>query len=462
MAKNLAKKLSISSRSLRPQLIIAFCLMSIIPILALLNFIFPSVLPKNFLLAIIVSIILMALLGFIVVKRIVDPIIEINSEVKVIANGELSHQINIAREDEIGELSHSLNTLTQRIKSNMDELKIYGERTKEINLQINRQVIALNGVLQISNLITKSAHLKDVFEVTISKLAQMAESSLALIVLRKPDGGFEVVSQYGIGSQTSSALTMSSNRGLLSHLLSASKPFLKVDETLQGGVVEELMNILGARNVLMYPVLMQGKPSGIMIIGNKLEKFKYSDDDVELMSIFAKQLSIAVENDFLTHKVKDLEVKDALTGLFNRHYIVVRFEEEIMRAISLQQPCSLIAVVLANLPVYRQTFGDSAADEILVKIGSLLKNSVRELDRVARLEEGNFCLVLPQKNKRQAEHVSAQIREKITELLQETGSQKQIAFNMGVVENPIDGADAANLLKKALEIAGARTAETKA
>jgi hypothetical protein len=80
---NLSKKLSIASRSLRPQLIIAFCLMSIIPILALLNFVFPSLLPKNYLLIIVFVVVIMSLLGFIVVKRIVDPIIEINSEVKV-------------------------------------------------------------------------------------------------------------------------------------------------------------------------------------------------------------------------------------------------------------------------------------------------------------------------------------------------------------------------------------------
>ncbi|MFA5038497.1 MAG: diguanylate cyclase [Candidatus Omnitrophota bacterium] len=461
MAKNIAKKLSISSRSLRPQLIIAFCLMSIIPILALLNFVFPSVLPRNFLLIIIVTIVLLSILGFIVIKRIIDPIIEINSEVKVIANGELSHQINISREDEIGELGQSLNQLTQRIKSNMDELKIYGERTKEINLQINRQVIALNGLLQISNLITKSAHLKDVFDVTISKLAQMAQSSLAVLIFKKQDG-FDVAAQYGVSDEVVAGLMMSSNSGLLYHLLAASKPFLKVDEAVQGGVAEELLKILDARNLLIYPVLVQGKPHGICIIGNQLEKFRYTNDDVELLSIFAKQLSIAVENDFLSHKVKDLEVKDALTGLFNKRYVIMRFEEEILRAISLQQPCSLVVVALSNVVFFRQNFGDAAADEALVKVASLLKAFVREIDRAARLEEGIFCIVFPQKNKRQAEHIAEQIKEKLTQTLQDADQRKRLAFNLSVVENPIDGADAAVLLQKALEIAGVRTAGPKA
>jgi diguanylate cyclase (GGDEF)-like protein len=451
---NLTKKLSIASRSLRPQLIIAFCLMSIIPILALLNFVFPSLLPKNYLAIIIFAIVIMSLLGFIVVKRIVDPIIEINSEVKVIASGELSHQINISREDEIGELSHSLNQMTQRIKSNMDELKIYGERTKDINLQINRQVIALNGLLQISNLITKNAHLKDVYEVTISKLAQMANSSLAILIFKK-DEGFEVSAQYGLGEETVSCLMMASNSGLLFHLLAASKPFLKVDDTTQGGISEEFMKLLGARNLLVYPILMQGKPHGIIAIGNMLDKFKYSNDDVELMSIFAKQLSIAVENDFLTQKVRDLEVKDALTGLFNKRYITVRFEEEIMRAISLQEPCSFVAVVVNNMQEYRKAYGDAAADDVLVRVAALLKSSIREIDRAARLDEGVFGIVLPQKNKRQAEHVAEQFKDKLRAAFQGADMKKKVQFGFSIVENPIDGADSLTLLRKAMELSGA-------
>lgn len=451
---NLTKKLSIASRSLRPQLIIAFCLMSIIPILALLNFVFPSLLPKNYLAIIIFAIVIMSLLGFIVVKRIVDPIIEINSEVKVIASGELSHQINISREDEIGELSHSLNQMTQRIKNNMDELKIYGERTKDINLQINRQVIALNGLLQISNLITKNAHLKDVYEVTISKLAQMANSSLAVLIFKK-DEGFEVSAQYGLGEETVSCLMMASNSGLLFHLLAASKPFLKVDDTTQGGISEEFMKLLGARNLLVYPILMQGKPHGIIAIGNMLDKFKYSNDDVELMSIFAKQLSIAVENDFLTQKVRDLEVKDALTGLFNKRYITVRFEEEIMRAISLQEPCSFVAVVVNNMQEYRKAYGDAAADDVLVRVAALLKSSIREIDRAARLDEGVFGIVLPQKNKRQAEHVAEQFKDKLRAAFQGADMKKKVQFGFSIVENPIDGADSLTLLRKAMELSGA-------
>ena len=58
------KKMSIMSRSLRPQLVVAFCIMSVIPILALLYLIFSGVLALNILLPVLGAVIVLSLLGF--------------------------------------------------------------------------------------------------------------------------------------------------------------------------------------------------------------------------------------------------------------------------------------------------------------------------------------------------------------------------------------------------------------
>ncbi len=448
MAK-LGKKMSISSRSLRPQLIIAFCLMSVIPILALLNFIFPSLFPRGPLPAIIITVIAMSFLGFTLIKRIIDLIIEISSEARIIANGELSRTINIARDDEIGELSTALNQLTQHIKGNMDELRIYGERTKEINLQINKQVIALSGLLQISNLITQNAELKDVFEITISKLAQVASSSLAFVLLKKDDN-FETVTHYGLKADILAAMKLPANVYLFNNLLT-DKPYFKTDANAQAGGAIELLKTLNARNLLIYPILVQGKVGGFVGMGNQLNNFKYSDEDIELLSIFAKQLSIALENDFLSRKVKDLEIKDALTGLYNRRYIVARLDEEILRAISRQRPCAFITLKVKNLKDVQLRSGNLAAEDTLIKTASVLKSCAGEIDRVGRIAGDEFGMVLPEKNKRAAQNLALQINEKVLLAFREQEPDRQAIVQLSVVENPIDGADAPSLMQKAEE-----------
>ncbi len=440
-------RLSITSRSLRPQLLIAFCLMSVIPLLACLNLVFPSIFPRSSVGVIIIVVSFLSLLGFFVVKRIVDPIIEISSEMKVVANGEVSRRLNISRNDEIGDLSNALNQMTQRIKDDMDELKIYGERTKDINLQINKQVIVLNGLLQISSLVTKGAVLKEIFEISISRLAQVANSTLAFILLEENEG-YRVVGHYGFEAEVLATVEMPSNYHFINNLLFGTLP-LKVDAANREASSSELLKFFGARNLLAYPVLMHGRVAGILGIGNGYEKFNYTKDDEDLMNIFTKQISIALENDFLNRKVQDLETKDALTGLYNKRYMVARLDEEILRAISHQQPCSLILLQLGNLKELYLKGGSAMAEEALRKVASVLKSGTSEIDRVGRLEERIFGVVLPEKNKRKAQVLGAKLIEQTESIFRKEDPSKRPSFQLSVVENPIDGVDAQFLFEKA-------------
>ena len=440
-------KMSIASRPLRPQLVIAFCLMSVIPILTCLNFVFPSVFPKTSALIIMAVIFVISLLGFFIVKHMIDPIIEISSEMRVVANGEVSRKLNIQRNDEIGDLSNALNLLTQHIKDNMDELKIYGERTKDINLQINKQVIVLNGLLQISNLVAKGAPLHEIFETAISRLAQVANSSVALIFLQENEG-VELVGHYGLETSVLATLQVPSSHHLFKNLLDEKLP-LKVEGALHAGSVSELIKLLGVRNFLAYPISRHRKTVGVLGIGNTREHFRYTKDEEDLMNIFVKHISIALENDFLNRKVQDLEIRDAQTGLFNRRYILSRLDEEILRAISHQQPCSFILLQLNNLKELYLLGGNAMAEEVLHKVADTLKAGTSEIDRVGRIEERIFAVVLPEKNKRKAQAAAQKLVEQIESIFQKEEPSKRPSFLMSVVENPIDGVDARTLLEKA-------------
>ena len=81
---------------------------------------------------------------------------------KIIAKGDLSREIEVQGEDEIGELGATLNILSRRIRENVDELKSYGERTKEINMEISKKVLVLSNLLQIGNLISQGSPLDDI------------------------------------------------------------------------------------------------------------------------------------------------------------------------------------------------------------------------------------------------------------------------------------------------------------
>lgn len=442
------RKMSLTSRSLRTQLLVAFCLMSVIPILALLNYIFPSSFPRAPWPFVAFALVAMILLGFLLVKRIVDPILEITSQVKGIANGEVSRQISIARDDELGELSNALNQMTQHIKNHMDELKIYGERTKEINIQVNKQVNALSGLLQISNLIAKGTALKDIFEIAISRLTQVGNSSLAFLTFVQGEG-FEVKAHFGLDAETLAAI-VDPGEHFIFQVAFDVKHYLKIDKNAPRGAAEGLLKVFKAQNMLVYPIFIQNKPFGLLGVGNQLGGYEYLEDDVELINIFVKQLAIAIENDLLLRKVQDLEVKDPLTDLYNRRYMFTRLEEEILRAISHQQPCSFIDVKIKNLAEIQAKSGQGAKEELLRNMANLLKANVSNvnIDKVGRMDDDEFAMILPEKNKRQAQEVSALIHEKIQQTFRNFEPLKKPDVLITISENPIDGPDAASLIEK--------------
>ena len=51
------------------------------------------------------------------------PVIRISKEATLIAKGDLSREIQIAREDELGELGTALNEMTLKIRNSVEELK---------------------------------------------------------------------------------------------------------------------------------------------------------------------------------------------------------------------------------------------------------------------------------------------------------------------------------------------------
>lgn len=447
----MAKKSFIGSRSLRPQLFIAFCLMSIIPILSLCNFIFPSIFRHGDAGIIVVTAIVLALSGFFLIKRIIDSIIRLNSEMKSIASGELSRQICVKGDDEIGEMSFAVNQLTSHIKDNMDELKIYGERTKDINAKINKQLVALSGVLQIGNFISSKTSLKDIFDTTISRIAQITGSSMAFILLES-ENRLGIAAQFGLAADAITAIQLQSNEYVLNSIRNI-KIAVRISEPNSSSPNGDLLKILNAKNIAIHPLFVCGKPEGFLGIASNAQG-GYSEDDAELLDVFTKQLAVAVENDYLSKKVDDLEVKDSLTGLFNRRYIADRLEEEILRSISHQRPCAFIVLKIMGLRETKEKSGQMVVEDMLRRCAEILKSSLSEFDRVGRIEYDEFGLVFPEKNKIRAEALAKQLKHKVEEALDVSHAEKKYGVSVVVVENPIDGSDAAALMEKAKRLLG--------
>lgn len=450
----------LASQSLKYKLKISFYLMSILPILICLYIVSNYILPANigFKIDIAVSVLIsifIAAVGFMIIRQIVERIIAVIRGAKRMAAGDISEKMKIEQIDEIGDLGGALNQLTERIQNNMIELKNYGVKTAEINQKIQKRVIVVSGLLQIGSLISGAAKLREVLELVIEKARLLARSDAAYILFHKDDkeSAFYVRSADGINSEALLEVVVGSGDPLYNRLISASQALiLDKDNTFGGKAADSFCEKFKLKNTIIIPVYLKKKVVALLGIGNAEEKFVYKREDAELLDVFAKQIAIAVENDLLVNQVEKLEINDALTGLYNESFVHSRLKEEIKRAAAYQRPCAFMLFDIDNFKPFQQNFGSLQAEAILKKAASVIRDSVSDIDRVGRIGDDKFAIILPEKNKRQVKEIAENIRSKIEFVFsEETDPKKKITISAGVSENPLDGVNAEELVAVADE-----------
>jgi len=435
---NLLKKISMVPKGLRYKTMIAFSLMSLIPILVcawvVITYIIPNInlfcgLTLGNISFILFICIVISMLGFYITKEMIDPVIRMAEDAKIIAEGDITKDIDIIREDEVGDLSKSLNMMTQKIRENMEELKTYGERTKLINLEINKKVVALSGLLQIGNLISSSKKLDSILNFITQKVSDIENNSAVLLILAG-ENLKEYTAAYSCNIEENKFFGLKLKQSELSSDILAGR--------------------LGLKNIAGIPITAAGKLCGMLVVGNNEKDFIFVDDEKELLKVFAKQISIALENNILAKKSKELAIKDDVTCLYNYNYMKTRLGEEIKRALTYQRPCGYLLVDIDDFKNFYITYGEAKSEELLKEVGAILQGSVIEIDKVGRLSDDKFAVILPEKNKRQSAHVAEEIRKKIEGNIDKLiKSDNKLTVSIGVSENPIDGSTADELMEKA-------------
>lgn len=94
-------------------------------------------------------------------------------------------------------------------------------------------------------------------------------------------------------------------------------------------------------------------------------------------------------------KLEKLSVHDDLTGLYNYRYLHDRLYEEFKRAERYHEPLACMVLDVDGLHLWNDLGGRSLGDRLLKETADIIKNSVREVDVVARFGGDEFLVVLP-------------------------------------------------------------------
>ena len=453
--KKMIKNFSLLPQGLRYKLLIAFSLMSIIPLLVvgyLVNsYIFldePASLGQVS--TILLFCIIITWLGLFLAKTIIERVVDIALETKIITNGNYDRKIEIVEGDEIGQIGEAINFLTQKIKSNIGDLKDYQGKMKEINSEIQKKVSVISNILQIGELISSSVKIDAILELIMTKLSSAYENGFAAIYFAskgEPKLSLRVSSDLSSGKLLT--MTVKMGEGFLGKVLQKRKYAVMDSSTKPSSDERAFREEYKCENLIAFPVTALKGARALLVVGSKAENLTFTNEDVDVIKIFAEQIAIAIENDMLIQKANKLEINDEPTGLFNRTYIVGRLKEEIQRSAVSQRPCSFAMVSVDGFKDYESKKGKSQAEIALRKIAGLVNDLSGSLSKAGRIEDDTFGIILAEVNKKSSLEIVEKIRKAVEKLKLSNEKEDTLTVSCGVSENPLDGSTSEEILKKA-------------
>jgi len=199
------------------------------------------------------------------------------------------------------------------------------------------------------------------------------------------------------------------------------------------------------------PVTMNGNVVGILVVASSIVQGR---DEIPFVSMIAELLGNAYKHTTEIESVEHSASIDPLTKLFTRGHFAQRFEMEIRRARNYAHPLSVFLLDIDHFKNVNDTHGHSAGDLILVKLGEILRQSVRSSDIAARFGGEEFIVLMMSAGKEQALNMAENVRNIVesTEFrIPGLQSPLKVTISGGVATYPADGDSTTDLLRKADE-----------
>lgn len=429
---------SFTKVGLRRRLWIAVALTTILPAIMFLYFI------SNIYIPVIAAVILLfiVILGWLVILEVVFAIRNIHTSSQQTLK-EISSQDKISLpsgENEVDNLGEIFDILTSKVKESIEELENLSCKTESLNKDISQKVQLLSTLMQANSLFAKGGRTEEILQFLIERLRVLVRVDKAVCVLFREDGKhFDFSFTAGVEPIVFNELVEDIN---FKNLLEMKEIYVN-DPRQNNEKIDFIMKVLDVAVFVVMPIYLKRHNIGVLILGRVDKDNSFSSGEKEVIDLFARNMSLIREHYRLSKRVQDLEVLDSATGFYNKRFFLQRLNEEIERVANYQRPCGVVALNLSSCSQFRER-NHQESEELVKKIGLIIKASLRPIDLIARIEKNILAIILIERNRRQSQKVAEDLKEVIVKNFNQD-SQVCSGLAFVVVESPLDGNNANQL-----------------
>lgn len=147
-----------------------------------------------------------------------------------------------------------------------------------------------------------------------------------------------------------------------------------------------------------------------------------------------RALCYAIERQRVQMEVFNLSFNDDLTGLYNRRGFQMLAQQQIKLARRTGKPFLIVFIDLDGMKAINDTFGHQEGNHALVDTASLLRDSFRQCDILARVGGDEFVVFVTDASAENAENVRQRLHRKLELCNAQPSRRYPLSFSVGIVE----------------------------
>lgn len=232
-----------------------------------------------------------------------------------------------------------------------------------------------------------------------------------------------------------------------------------------------------AGTLIMVPLVGKQHFLGGIACMNKLDGKIFDQRDLDLLTMFGSQVSIAIENAITFEALEkekqkaeqfqeelrtlnqelvainsDLEhmaLYDSLTGLANRYLLQDRLQQSIYRVGRDSSSLAILVVDLDRFKEVNDTLGHNVGDELLKQVGMRFQSKLRQADTIGRLGGDEFAAVIPDADAETAVLVAEHLLQSLQYPIELESGSYVVSASIGIALYPEHGDDVQTILRRA-------------
>lgn len=294
---------------------------------------------------------------------------------------------------------------------------------------------------------------KDSLRETARKLEHMHAVAMALGHCESADAAYHLIVQAAADTLSSSQCLLSVVEGESLVVKASSQPLTisvaragaydsalawetcRNSRTIAHGAARAWLSRDGFASVISAPVDGFGVLQAV-----SRESDAFTAEDARLLDLLLAGAADAVRRIGLQERLADQTVRDALTGLYNRHALDDMLDTEMKRSRRYGHTLAVLMVDVDKFKEINELHGQLAGDWALKAVAAHLHAQVRVMDSVFRYAGDEFVVLMPESNPAGAEIVRRRILDEFAKRnLRCVGLEFPVAISAGVACWPPDG-----------------------